>query len=80
MNTGTNDLRDEVEKLLKKDSRSLKWLSEKSGIKYSYIYSCFRQRLFMVNKKNLKKINNLLGTSFERPIKNRAKKNKVRIY
>lgn len=59
------DVRDLISDYLKEDERSLRWLSEKSGIPYGTMYSCFTQRLFKLNEDNLEKINTALGTNFK---------------
>lgn len=59
------DNRDLIIKHLKDDDRDLMWLHKKTNIPYGTLYSIFTQRLFKVNKTNLKKINKCLGTEFK---------------
>ncbi len=59
------DVRDRIKEHLDNDDRTLAWLSEKTGIKYPTLYSCFTQRLFRLSDENLKKINLVLETKFK---------------
>jgi lambda repressor-like predicted transcriptional regulator len=58
------DNRDLVSKKLKEDERSLRWLSTKSGIRYSTLYSCIINKLFKLSDDNLAKVNKALNTNF----------------
>jgi lambda repressor-like predicted transcriptional regulator len=64
MDNKPKDVRDEILDHLKKIERPLSWLSLKSGINYSTIYSVLRQRTFNFSEENMAKINNVLGTNF----------------
>jgi len=59
------DVRDKIIKELEGDERSLAWLARKADIPYGTLYSCFTHRLFQLSEDNLKKINTVLGTTFE---------------
>lgn len=58
------DNRDLIKEELDKIERDWSWLSRKTEIPYATIYSCFVQRLFKLSEKNLKLINEVLGTNF----------------
>jgi lambda repressor-like predicted transcriptional regulator len=62
--TEEKDVRDEIVDHLKKNERSMRWLSEKTKINYSSLYSMLKERTFKVSPENLKKINSVLKTSF----------------
>jgi lambda repressor-like predicted transcriptional regulator len=64
MENKPKDVRDEILDHLKEIERPLSWLSLKSGINYSTIYSVLRQRTFNFSEENMAKINNVLGTNF----------------
>jgi len=64
-NDTTIDVRDKIIQALSEKERSLAWLSRKTEIAYGTLYSCFTHRLFQLSEDNLKKINAVLGTSFE---------------
>ncbi len=59
------DIRDEIVGWLEDNERDLAWLSRKTGIVYSTLYSCFIQRLFKISEDNLIKINEALATDFK---------------
>lgn len=59
------DTRDVIIAHLKSDQRSLRWLSEKTGYKYSTLYSIFIQRLSKLSNDRLDTINFHLGTKFK---------------
>lgn len=59
------DNRDLILQHLKEIERDLAWLSRKTEIAYGTLYSCFTHRLFKISEDNLKKINNVLGTTIE---------------
>lgn len=59
------DNRDQILEALKDDRRSIQWLSDMTDIPYMTLYSCLSQRNFKVSEKNLKKINEILGTDFK---------------
>lgn len=66
------DVRDRIVSHLRKDDRSLLWMTEKikekfgddNKIPYTTLYSCLHQKLFKMSDKNLIKINSVLGTNF----------------
>ena len=58
------DVRDDILYHLKAIERPLSWLSSKTEINYSTIYSVLRQRTFKFSQENLNKINKVLGTNF----------------
>lgn len=59
------DIRTEILNHLKnKEERSLTWLSKKTGIKYSSLYSIMVQRTYDLSPENKAKINEVLGTDF----------------
>jgi len=60
----TYDVRDAILLHLDEIERNLSWLSEKTEIPYPTLYSVFKQKHFALSEKNLKKINNVLGTDF----------------
>ena len=49
---------------LKSDQRTLKWLSLKTEIPYSTLYSIFKHRIVKLSTDKLDKINKTLGTEF----------------
>lgn len=59
------DIRDKILEHLKNDDRNLKWVSDKTEIPYSSLYSIFVQRIFNLNQERLDLINALLGTKFK---------------
>ncbi len=59
------DVRDQILEHLKNDDRTLKWLSGKTDIPYSSLYSIFIQKVFNINKERLDLINKILGTKFK---------------
>ena len=59
------DVRDKILDHLKNDDRTLKWVSDKTEIPYSSLYSIFIQKIFNLNQERLDLINTLLGTKFK---------------
>lgn len=59
------DVRDLIVQELQNQERNLHWLSKKTGIIYSTMYSMFTQRLFMPSAEKLEVINKVLGTNFK---------------
>jgi lambda repressor-like predicted transcriptional regulator len=62
--TKSVDTRDEIVAYLKEEERSIAWLSKKTEINYNTLYSILVQKIIALSKTNLKKINEVLGTSF----------------
>ena len=61
-----NDIRDGILDHLKGIERDLAWLCRKTEIPYATLYYCFVRKQFMVSEDNLKKINEVLKTSFSK--------------
>lgn len=59
------DVRDLIKSHIDTIERDWAWLARKTEIPYATIYSCFVQRLFKPSEKNLKVINEILGTDFK---------------
>lgn len=49
---------------LKKEERTLAWLSRKSDIAYGTMYSIFVHQIVSLSEDKLEKINKALGTAF----------------
>jgi hypothetical protein len=60
------DVRVEVMNHLTTIERSMLWLANKADIKYPSLYSMLKEKTFNISEDNLKKINEVLGTSFTR--------------
>lgn len=54
-----------VFKRLNEEERRLSWLSKKTGISYTTLYSCLVHRISSLSEPNLTKINNVLGTNLK---------------
>lgn len=61
-----DDVIEQIKAHLKAEKRSLAWLSEVSQIKYHTLYSILKQRLVKLNDARLAKINEVLGTNFQK--------------
>lgn len=60
------DVRDEIMNWLYQNDRSMRWLSIKTKIEYSSLYSILKQKVTKLSAARLEVINNFLGTKFKR--------------
>lgn len=59
------DIRDDVLAHLKSDDRKLTWLSDKTSIPYSTLYSIFSKKERSLKEHHLNRINTVLGTQYK---------------
>lgn len=61
------DVRDKITAKLKEPDvdRSLRWLAIKAGINYRSLHCCIIEKRYFLSDENLKKINDILETSFK---------------
>ena len=62
----TLDVQEQIKAHLKADDRTIRWLSEKTGVKYHTLYAILKQRVIKLSDERLAKINEVLGTNFEK--------------
>lgn len=62
-----SDVRDEIMSELKKQERTVTWLSKKTGIAYSTLYNILKHKIYSLDKSQLALINNVLNTDFKLP-------------
>lgn len=60
------DVRDEINKHLEENDRGISYLEKKTGLSYAHLYYIFVRKERDLTEDNLHKINEVLGTDFQK--------------